>query len=282
MARFAFAAYLSTLVITSLSLKTLGFAPNRSAISFGAVVRSNVLYSSPPEDSKDEEKWTEDEVEQVGNLIADDEWLGLGMELSEIVRVSVIEGTKKSSREFLGKDEYAVGDFSKELDSRVKDEVAKLRGKEEYELGDLSMALDKIGKDMTCELTGKDDYEFGDLSTEIDTRVKGTVAEFCGKDEYEFGDLSAEVSRRSESGIQEFIGKEDYEFGDISREIENRRRSWMKDVIGDEAAANYEFGDLTKKALTNFTGKDDYEFGDVSKKLLGNIFGKRKRGKSDN
>ena len=67
-------------------------------------------------------------------------------------------------------------------------------------------------------------------------------------------------------------------FGDISREIENRRREWVKGFLGAEAAENYEFGSITKKALTNFTGKDDYEFGDVSKKILGDIFGKRKRG----
>ncbi len=37
-------------------------------------------------------------------------------------------------------------------------------------------------------------------------------------------------------------------------------------------------GDITKKALTGFTGKDEYEFGDVTKKLMGDLFGKRKRG----
>ena len=37
--------------------------------------------------------------------------------------------------------------------------------------------------------------------------------------------------------------------------------------------------DITKKALTSFTGKDEYEFGDVSKKILGDLFGPRKRGK---
>ena len=48
--------------------------------------------------------------------------------------------------------------------------------------------------------------------------------------------------------------------------------------MGEEAAENYEFGSITKKALTNFTGKDEYEFGDVSKKIFGDLFGKRKRG----
>jgi len=50
----------------------------------------------------------------------------------------------------------------------------------------------------------------------------------------------------------------------------------VKDYLGSE---DYEFGDITKKALTSFTGKDEYEFGDVSKKILGDLFGPRKRGK---
>ncbi len=44
--------------------------------------------------------------EEVGNLVADDEWEGLGMELSELVRTAVIEDLKKKSRDFLGKEEY--------------------------------------------------------------------------------------------------------------------------------------------------------------------------------
>lgn len=66
--------------------------------------------------------------------------------------------------------------------------------------------------------------------------------------------------------------------GDISREVENRRRAWVNDFLGEEAAKNYEFGDITRKALRNFTGKDKYEFGDVTKKVLSDIFGPRKRG----
>ena len=88
-------------------------------------------------------------------------------------------------------------------------------------------------------------------------------------------DLSKEIDRRVKQRVQEFTSKEgDYEFGDISREIENRRKQWMIDYLGNEDAANdYVFGDLTKKAISNFTGKDKYEFGDVSKKLFKNIFG---------
>lgn len=216
-------------------------------------------------------------VEKVGNLVADDQWEGFSMEMTELVRLAVVEDLKKNTREFTGKDDYKVGDVSKELDVRVKDQVAKLRGKDEYELGDFTMALDGVAKDLTMELTGKDEYEAGDLSIELDKRVKESVAEFCGKDEYELGDLSIEIDKRVKEGVAEFTGKGDYEFGDISREIEDRRRKWVSDVLGEEAAKNYKFGDLTKRALQGITGKDDYEFGDVTKTLMKNMFGGRKK-----
>jgi hypothetical protein len=58
--------------------------------------------------------------QKVGNLVADDEWNGLSLELAEVVRLAVVEDLKKNTREFLGKEDYKVGDLSKEIDSRVK------------------------------------------------------------------------------------------------------------------------------------------------------------------
>jgi hypothetical protein len=213
--------------------------------------------------------------EAVGNLVEEDEWTGLTMELTEVIRLSVLEDLKKNTRDFLGKDEYKIGDVSKEIDVRVKGEVAKLRGKGdgEYELGDLVLAMDQMSKDLTEGLTGKP-YEPGDLSIELDTRIKGAVSTYCGKEEYEFGDLTNAVQTRVSSRVEEFTGKP-YEFGDITNEVLNKRKVWVQDLLGAEAAENYQFGDITKKAMENFTGKD-YEFGDVSKKLFNNLFGKKK------
>mmetsp|Transcript_7345 Transcript_7345/g.15957 ORF Transcript_7345/g.15957 Transcript_7345/m.15957 type:complete len:282 (+) Transcript_7345:108-953(+) len=194
---------------------------------------------------------TPEEEAKVGNLVANEEWAGLSMELAEIVRTAVIEDLKKNSREFLNKDDYAIGDFSKEIDRRVKDEVAKMREKDEYELGDFSVVLDDRIKEMVCEMTGKEEYEFGDLSVEIDKRVKSEVAKFCGKDDYEFGDLSVELAKRTKAGVLKYTGKDDYQFGDV-----------------------------TKQAIKNFTGKEEYQFGDVTKKLMGNLFS-GKKGKND-
>ena len=72
------------------------------------------------ESALEKSKLSDEDVEKVGNLVADDEWMGLGMELSELVRVAVIEECKKNTADFIGKDEYKVGDITKEIDGRVK------------------------------------------------------------------------------------------------------------------------------------------------------------------
>jgi hypothetical protein len=214
----------------------------------------------------------EEQAVAVGNLVADDEWAGLSMELSDIIRKAVVEDLKSNARDFLGKDTYQVGDVSKEIDARVKSEVARLRNKDNYELGDFVLAVDEMSKNMTEQLTGKP-YETGDLSIELDKRIKRAVAEFCGADEYKFGMLTTEITKRVDERVSDLLGKS-YEFGDISRAVENRRKQWVKDFLGDEAAENYQFGDITKKFINGYTGKSEYKFGDLSKKVFGKLFKK--------
>lgn len=224
---------------------------------------SNVYAS----DDNGEIELTAEEKQQLGNLVADAEWAGLSMEIADVVRTAVIEDLKKNSRDFLNKDDYSVGDFSKEIDKRVKAEVAKMREKDEYELGDLSVVLDSKVKELVCEMSGKDNYEFGDLSIEIDKKVKESVAQFCGQEKYEFGMLSKELAKRMKSGVASYTGKSGYKFGDITKTA-------VKNLSGKD---DYQFGDITKNAVKNLTGKDDYEFGDVTKKFLGNVFNKDRK-----
>ena len=126
--------------------------------------RYNVALQESTDEGSQESKVEEvaielsaEEEETVGNLVADEEWEGLSMELADVVRTAVVEDLKKNSRDFLGKDDYAIGDFSKEVDRRVKEEVAKMREKDDYELGDLSVVLDDKVKELVCELSGKEE-----------------------------------------------------------------------------------------------------------------------------
>lgn len=143
-----------TIVAAYTVIHTLAFAPTRHlsrVASYHPFVSASTkqvsslpqrrLSATPEEPLNDDSSDTEQqqaayEVEQkrVGNLIADEEWAGITMELAEIIKTAVVEDLKKNSRDFLGKDEYAVGDFSKEVDKRVKAEVAKIREKDNYEV----------------------------------------------------------------------------------------------------------------------------------------------------
>ena len=99
-----------------------------TANAFGIVpvIPRRVAYRntrSMSEDAFDEIKFSSEEEKRkvVGNLVEDDEWNGLGMELSEAICKAISEDVKKNAREFLGKEDYQIGDITKEVDRRVKD-----------------------------------------------------------------------------------------------------------------------------------------------------------------
>ena len=124
------------LLITAVAYSTgvLGFTTPSFPRSIYSHSARSYLQSSPDSSPSDVPQLTAEEKEQIGNLVANEEWSGLSMELTEVIATAVIEDLKKNSRDFLGKDNYSVGDFSKEIDKRVKDEVAKMREKDDYEV----------------------------------------------------------------------------------------------------------------------------------------------------
>ncbi|VEU44126.1 unnamed protein product [Pseudo-nitzschia multistriata] len=101
--------------------------------------RDVVLYST---NEGKEPVSEEQKAEAVGNLVENDEWEGLTMELSEVIKMAVVEDIKKNTADFIGKDNYQVGDITKEIDNRVKSEIASMRGNDEYQLGDLIVVID--------------------------------------------------------------------------------------------------------------------------------------------
>lgn len=193
-------------------------------------------------------------------MVLDDEWEELRLELTAAVKEAVLADLK---------DVDSVS-ISEEVESRIMDEVAKMRGKDAYESGDLVAAMGSVAKLAVQEVTGIAEYE----AKEAKARVETALAAFTGKESYEFGDVSRELDRRVKERVSDFTGKPDYTFGDISAEIERRRKEWVRDFLGQDAAENYQFGDITKQAMRKLTGKSEYEFGDVSKSLLGKILGK--------
>ena len=116
------------------------------------------------------------DVEEVGNLAEDEEWLGLGMEMAIVVRSAFRESVKKNVKEFTGSEDCTplpapmdlapsdpnvclavaadkVGDLSKAADEKIKGEIAKLRGKDEYERKPLPAPVDpRTLRFLTCGL----------------------------------------------------------------------------------------------------------------------------------
>mmetsp|Transcript_115610 Transcript_115610/g.326831 ORF Transcript_115610/g.326831 Transcript_115610/m.326831 type:complete len:287 (-) Transcript_115610:102-962(-) len=74
------------------------------------------------------------------------------------------EGTKEAVSAFTGKEEYELGDITKEADKRAKAAIATLLGKEEYQFGDISRAAAAKAMDAVTSFTGKKDYQFGDVT----------------------------------------------------------------------------------------------------------------------
>ena len=117
------------LIAAAACASTLGFSPCSPAIR---TVRSLSTYKQPhtlstlrisslgaaeikeevsssPEDSSDVETveaivLSAEEEKELGNLVANEEWSGLSMELTEVIATAVVEDLKKNSRDFLGEE----------------------------------------------------------------------------------------------------------------------------------------------------------------------------------
>lgn len=186
---------------------------------------------------------------------------------------------------------YQFGDLTKSI---LGNAAKSITGKKDYKFGDITQTVVK-------EVTGKEDYKFGDISKALDKQAKTKVAEYTGKQDYKVGDISQEVLKRVRTG--------DYKLDDVllmckilvtvgagfsplagalparvlleilnvsvAQEVSSKvlegvahalDKRFKESVTGD---ANYQVGDLTKKALMQYMGKDGdddkYEFGDLSR-----------------
>mmetsp|Transcript_23733 Transcript_23733/g.27448 ORF Transcript_23733/g.27448 Transcript_23733/m.27448 type:complete len:332 (-) Transcript_23733:66-1061(-) len=178
--------------------------------------------------------------------------------------------TKSLINKITHNDEYEFGDLSRHIDNQIKDNIAKLNNKNKYEFGDLTKY---IVQDFT---NSTDQYKFGDITNEIISRVKSK--------QYTMEDLALLMKGLVSFGvgispvasvlpIKLLIDLLNYSIaGDlgnkvvasITLELDKRMK---KAIVGDE---NYKVGDLTKKAISEYTGRGggEYRFGDITKTVL--------------
>ena len=103
------------LIAAAACASTLGFSPCspsiRTVCSLSTYKHPHTfltLYSSPDESSDVETVeaivLSAEEEKELGNLVANEEWSGLSMELTEVIATAVVEDLKKNSRDFLGEE----------------------------------------------------------------------------------------------------------------------------------------------------------------------------------
>lgn len=167
------------------------------------------------------------DFEEIEEMVEDDEWIGFTVQLSQAVREVVMEAL-----DTMKDDMYKAEKVTKQVDARIKAEVARWRGKESYEIGDFVKAISEACQTIIEDVTGsKPMKQLGEFTTKVDTKVKKAAADFCHKDEYSPGDVTKEIAGRVKKGVLEFTGKPTYQIGDISREIRNRREQWIKENL---------------------------------------------------
>jgi hypothetical protein len=200
------------------------------------------------------------------------------------IRTNPLYAANKDEKNKSDKKGYQFGDITKNL-------ISKVTKKDDYEFGDLSKSIDKTVKDKVATMSGKDkdSYEFGDLSRLVDSRVKEQVNDFTNQTSYKFGDVSKEILVRVKtrdytmddmiilfkillafgaglSPVASFLPAKlliellDYSIlGDLSNKVttaitQELDQRMKKAFTGD---ADYQLGDMSKKAVLKYIGKDE-------------------------
>ena len=173
-------------------------------------------------------KYTPEETQKIGNLVADDEWMGLSMEIVELIRMAILEDLKSKGRDFLGKGGVLLWKHVIVTQMHLETNISSDRSLSVCEFSFfpasilpgkvIFLSLD-IAHITTCAFVYAfscvvirthlasmnflthlrpppckpstntlDDYKVGDVSKEIDGRIKDEVAKMRGKDEYEVFD----------------------------------------------------------------------------------------------
>lgn len=183
------------------------------------------------------------------------------------VRLSMANDDAESNRG------YRFGDLTRGFLKKVQEES----GNSSYQFGDISRWLDKKAKEQVSKFTKKENYEFGDMTKEIVRRFKD--GEYTRDDLLLFLKIVATIGINiqpvtsvlplkvltdllnmvMEASIAQTVGER------VATAITGEIDARMKEMVtGDR---NYQLGDITKRSLEKWTGKE-YEFGDITKTLL--------------
>lgn len=207
-----------------------------------------------------------------------------------------VVGTFQSNvNQLTGKSAYEFGDLSRYVEQQAKDGLATLNKKTQEGI----LGLDQAVKAKVCLFTGKGSYQVGDISREVIRRF--LEGEYTMEDIWLFLKIVAIIGLNIkpiaamlpvrvltdllEVSTAQALG--DKVAGVLTNEIELRLQQWMilgeKEKLVSVVSSNVNMkgltemgqsavaGQLAKKALSDFTGKEDSHFGDVIRKIWGGM-----------
>merc|ERR1712194_408545 len=180
---------------------------------------------------------------------------------------------KKTTKAVTGKKDYEFGDITKTIVDKTTGSINNITGNDKYQFGDISKALDQLAKEKATQFTKKQEYQVGDISKEILRRV--WEGEYKIEDIFllfkvlltfgaEFSPLASALPAKIIFEMINFSLAQEVSkkvMGVLASSLDKRLK---ESLTGD---SNYQIGDLTKRAILQFIGKDEYEFGDISRTI---------------
>ena len=174
------------------------------------------------------------------------------------------------------KDPYEFGDLTKWLDAEARSEIKEVQS----EISSFAKIAKKIkwGKRREEEEDGEDHshiFHATIVAVELFKFLRSIVLVNSIRLTVKLG-----IERQVLTRLPSFLLLElihlilDWNYGPlilrlVATELDKR---FKLAIFGDE---DYNFGDLTKRAVAKYTGKDQYEFGDLTKRALGKFTGKK-------
>ena len=210
------------------------------------------------------------EIDQITNKIAADEWAALGSVIAEQMLEMILDIGKEALCQRPGVDRMRITDkIAEEISNDVEKTLYKIRltesSRNAFDQGhhlpeQLLSSLETLLRHELGTIIGLDgsstNSQFNtdghNLSILVLSTVSKAIEQYCSISNVNapFFNLSNEMDNRVRDRRRELLLKHSagYEsVQDVLNDIETSRLQWMRDTLGGKSCQNYEFGEVTTK-----------------------------------
>jgi len=209
------------------------------------------------------------EIDQITQKIAADEWAALGSVIAEQMLEMILDIGKEALNQRPGVDKMMITDkIAEEISNDVEKTLYKIRSSDssgnafdqEHHLPEqLLRSLETLLRHELGTIIGLDDNTNSQFQTNghnlsilVLSTVTKAIESYCSISNVNapFFNLSNEMDNRVRNRRRELLLKHSagYEsVQDVLNDIETSRLQWMRDTLGGKSCQNYEFGEVTTK-----------------------------------